>query len=392
MSAIRTGLGVAAVLAGVSCLAYGAGKKEKIFPSLSSSENAVIQAFSEGRGTDAFREVDEDATVNRPKLHASLKAVLRPAGTREYVVIVGVNGTGKSTAVRQVLSQLEDPKGAVYINCLQYKMFSLQLSRLIGYEAETGIRGGIKRYLERSSREDKLDDDKEPMATFLKLATPLLEAASQYKAATKRPMVLVIDSTDILAKRDPMFLEELQTYAKDCADRGTLRIVFVSSDGTALPFLMSKSAWSRASAPFEIGEISDEDAVQYLVERNVPKDIAEKAVHSFTGGLFRFLNDFVSRYSEGQSLDEIIDVENRALGEKLLDLALKKDNAVFTGLLTHKFIGRNEARESLQKSVIDALVANNILAAHPNNTLTFHHRHVAAWFAENSEMKRGEQN
>jgi hypothetical protein len=66
MSAIRTGLGVAAVLAGVSCLAYGAGKKEKIFFSLSSSENAIIHAFSEGRWTDAFWEVDAGATVKRP--------------------------------------------------------------------------------------------------------------------------------------------------------------------------------------------------------------------------------------------------------------------------------------------------------------------------------------
>jgi Cdc6-like AAA superfamily ATPase len=144
-----------------------------------------------------------------------LKAVLRPAETTEYVVIVGESGTGKSTAVSAVATGRSE-KGAVYINCSDYKMFSLQLSRLIGSEAETGIRGGIRRYLERSNREDKLVYDKEPMATFLKLATPLLQAAEQYEAATKRPMVLVIDSADELAKRDQMFMEELQIYAKDC--------------------------------------------------------------------------------------------------------------------------------------------------------------------------------
>jgi ABC-type oligopeptide transport system ATPase subunit len=341
---------------------------------------------------DAFQAPDADAKVKRPKLHASLKAVLRPSETKQYVVIVGENGTGKSTAVRQVLSKLEEPKGVVYINCSQYNRFSLQLSRLIGYEAESDIRGGIKRYIERGNREDSLDFSQEPSATFRKLATPLLEAAGQYKAATNRPMVLVIDSTDILAKRDPLFLEELQTYAKDCADRGTLRVVFVSSDRTALHFLMSKSAWSRASVPFEIGEISDEDAVQYLVDCNIPKDIAEKAVHTFTGGLFRILNDFVSRYSQGQTLDEIIDSENWKLSAKLRKLEINKHNEAFRHLLTHGFIVEDVALSFLSVKAVDALVANNILALHPNTKLTFHHRHVAAWFAENSETKRGDQN
>jgi transcriptional regulator with GAF, ATPase, and Fis domain len=144
MSAVRTGFGVAAALVGISYLAYGAGKKEKILPSFSSSDKAIIQAFSEGRGMDAFQAPDADAKVKRPKLHASLKAVLRPSETKQYVVIVGENGTGKSTAVRQVLSKLEEPKGVVYINCSQYNRFSLQLSRLIGYEAESDIRGGHK--------------------------------------------------------------------------------------------------------------------------------------------------------------------------------------------------------------------------------------------------------
>jgi hypothetical protein len=163
--------------------------------------------------------------------------------------------------------------------------------------------------------------------------------------------------------------------------------VFVSSDGTALPFLMSKSAWSRAST-FEIGEISDEDAVQYLVDRGIPKDVAENAVHSFTGGLFRFLKAFVSRYSRGQILDEIIDDENTALHLKMVELGISQD-AVFKHLLTHKFIRAGDAIAMLSKKEIDALVASNILAAHPDNTLTFHHRHVATWFAENDEAKEG---
>jgi energy-coupling factor transporter ATP-binding protein EcfA2 len=366
---------------GIPCyLLFGAGKKESLLPSFGSPEYAIIKAFEEGGGT--IYSEDVNANVERSTLHQELKKVLHPEKTRQYAVIVGENGTGKSTAVRQVLSSLEFPKGSVYINCpADHKEFSRELFQIIRYDSERDIRGGIKRRVELTSNEEKAGVEQEPLATFRKFARSLLAAAETYKKTHKRPMVLVIDSADILAKEDPKFLYFLQNFAKDCADRGTLRIVFVSSDGSALPLLISQSSWSRAEAPFEIGEISDEDAVKFLCDRNVPEIIAREAVRCLTGGLFASLNTFVSNNEKGRKLEDIINEKNRKVDNSLLKLKFPPTHELFRYLTIHKRIPSNEARRemNLSEEQIDALVKCNILATHPDETLTLHDRHVAVW-------------
>ncbi len=79
-------------------------------------------------------------------------------------------------------------------------------------------------------------------------------------------MTLVIDNTQKLAYSKPEFLDALQEFAKDAADNGNLRIVFVSSDFTVLTRLQTKTEWSRCRA-VEVGEgdISEEAALGYLM-------------------------------------------------------------------------------------------------------------------------------
>ncbi len=121
------------------------------------------------------------------------------------------------------------------------------------------------------------------------------KTARAYKAKHQRPLVLVIDAADRVAQYDPKFFFVLQDFAKDCADKGILRVVFVSPEGVALPVLESSSAWSRALSPIEEGEISDEDAVKYLESEGVIHDDAVDAVKNITGGRFSLLTDKVAR-------------------------------------------------------------------------------------------------
>jgi hypothetical protein len=44
---------------------------------------------------------------------------------------------------------------------------------------------------------------------------------------------------DLVAKKDAVFFSDLQDFAKACADNGNLRVVFIFSDGNALPLLLS---------------------------------------------------------------------------------------------------------------------------------------------------------
>jgi len=47
------------------------------------------------------------------------------------------------------------------------------------------------------------------------------------------PAVLVFDNINTIAKKDPELLYKLQSLAKEAADKGPYKIVFVCSDSTA---------------------------------------------------------------------------------------------------------------------------------------------------------------
>ncbi|RHZ81271.1 hypothetical protein Glove_122g7 [Diversispora epigaea] len=120
----------------------------------------------------------------------------------------------------------------------------------------------------------------------------LLRAANYYMKKYKRPMVLVLDQVDRIAKKDPVFLGILQDFAKDSADGGTLVIVFIASEGLVPQIMKSRrSAWSRAITPFEVGDISDEEAVKFLQDSGIDKKKAEYAVKYLTGGRFTLLKE-----------------------------------------------------------------------------------------------------
>ena len=327
--------------------------------------------------------------IDRKALVDNLLPILQPSKSNSYVVIVGEKGTGKTTAVRQALTALERPRGAVYIDCPETADdFSVYLAELIGFREQLDISGGVKRKIESTTKEEKNVDPKdEPLATFRKLLQPLIDAAATFKAKNGRPMVLVIDSTDLLAKQCPAFLGILQDFAKNCADDGHLRIVFISSDGSALPLMMARSSWSRADDPYEIGEISDDLAVEYLTSNGVREDEAKLAVANLTGGLFGALNKFVTSSLKGKTYEQLMEQRDEALRKALLILKVPFHHVLFQRLVNKHSVGSAEALDlRMEQALLDCLLKNNILAAHPNETYTFHDRHTATWFSR--EVKK----
>jgi hypothetical protein len=199
-------------------------------------------------------------------------------------------------------------------------------------------------------------------------------------------VTLVLDAADRVAKSDPAFLTQLQDFAKDCADLvgGPLLVVFVSGEGTVLPVLQSSSAWSRAAAPLEIGDVDDSDAIEYLVKtKGVPKDDAVDAVSTITGGRFALLNTYIRSRSAGSSNAEIRDVYYKTTDETLKNIGIASNNALFRALIREKKYDTNKALdiEGMTKDKLEALLKANILAVHPNKTYTFHSRHVETFVA-----------
>ena len=146
------------------------------------------------------------------------------------------------------------------------------------------------------------------------VSAALRDGAAAYHAKFGRPAVLVIDGADLIAKNDEKFFGKLQGFAKTCADERHLRVVFVFSDGVALPLLQKSSAYSRCAPPLEVGDVSDSVAVGYLVQRDVPKDRATQAVRQLTGGRF-YLLSMVAGW-KGPDLDSLRDALDNNVARK----------------------------------------------------------------------------
>ena len=64
--------------------------------------------------------------------------------------------------------------------------------------------------------------------------------AVKFRAQHGRPAVLVFDNINVVAKKSPSLLYDLQALAKQAADAGIYKVVFVCSDGVAPPLLEGK--------------------------------------------------------------------------------------------------------------------------------------------------------
>ena len=93
------------------------------------------------------------------------------------------------------------------------------------------------------------------------LKPAFLEAVTAFKKQYNQLPVVVIDSADILAKKDPEFFKDFQNFAKLCADKELVTFVFICAHSSALSYLLGSdnSARSRLMT-VEVGDISDKEA------------------------------------------------------------------------------------------------------------------------------------
>ena len=89
------------------------------------------------------------------------------------------------------------------------------------------------------------------------------------------------------------------------------------------------------------------------------------------GGLFASLNHFVSNYSEGRKLEDIVVERDRTTERALLGLGVSPKHAVFQHLGNNKT--ESAIKQEMSEELIEGLVKRNVLATHPDGTLTFHH-------------------
>eukprot|EP00669_Euglena_mutabilis_P005076 TRINITY_DN1644_c0_g1_i6.p1 TRINITY_DN1644_c0_g1~~TRINITY_DN1644_c0_g1_i6.p1 ORF type:complete len:174 (+),score=15.77 TRINITY_DN1644_c0_g1_i6:353-874(+) len=148
--------------------------------------------------------------------------------------------------------------------------------------------------------------------------------------------VLIIDSVETLAKKDPEFLEVLLLFAKACADKDTMRMLFVGSEGETLPILEGYSSYSRA-VPFGslFMDIPDSQAIIYLQHLIPPEEEsqAKALVKDLTGGRFTLLNKVAHLVRNGTPYEQIRGDFLNAVSEKLTACNVSKDDVLALNLL-----------------------------------------------------------
>jgi len=246
-------------------------------------------------------------------------------------------------------------------------LFPAKLAKAVDYNPNVlDVFGGIKRA--GSDSEIKWDA----------LQQALTETALHFKEKHGRQPVLVIDAADFIAKRDPAFMKELQDFAKTNADQGNLRTVFVTSEGTTLPLMMGSSSIERGKV-IEISDLTDQEALGYLLNRKVPEDRAKDAVANITGGRLIRLSNYAESYTSFPTNADYRKVFDERTGGSLKDLKIKEDHELFKKLLKDRAVGETAAKNLVDAKMIKDLLEANILAQHPNGTYTFHSRVVETY-------------
>jgi len=97
--------------------------------------------------------------------------------------------------------------------------------------------------------------------------------------------VLFLDGIDLVVKYDEKLFGALVTQAKGLSNRGMLRVVFVSSDGSVIPLLQKYAAINRMDTIEEVLDISSEDALKYLAHFGITGSKAKRIVNSVGGRL-----------------------------------------------------------------------------------------------------------
>ncbi|CAG8741958.1 14456_t:CDS:2, partial [Acaulospora morrowiae] len=154
-------------------------------------------------------------------------------------------------------------------------------------------------------------------------------ASEVYKKKNHKPPVIIYDNVNRLVKDNAKILDILQDDAKDNADDSAYIAVFVS-EGNVPKRLQSRSSWSRAE-PIEIGDISREESLNYLINKRGIKTVKEGKIDTtdaeklfdLVGGRIIDLKSVADLYQEGQSIEVIkheilVKVNNKFRTAKLL--------------------------------------------------------------------------
>ncbi|EIE19695.1 hypothetical protein COCSUDRAFT_44528 [Coccomyxa subellipsoidea C-169] len=279
-----------------------------------------------------YVERKEDSAVLRQLLDCTGQT---PSGF--FYFLTGPPGGGKTTLAQRVIHELRE--GVLYVEAPsdagqfgQQLASTLQLVEQLPnplfliYDYVLNIAGGPEQ--ERTSK----------LSSCL---SALETAARAFRAARRRPAVLVIDNAERLAAKESV-MRDMLFAAQQWADRGLVRVVFVSSDDALITRLLGQSRCSKA-ASVEMGDLSEEQALQYLEKRGVAAKAAAQVVDVTGGRLLQLMSAvevlehggtpedvrrlaLVAAEAEFQKVGLLDDTPQSAAGLRVVQALLQADN------------------------------------------------------------------
>ena len=219
-------------------------------------------------------------------------------------MVEGTHGTGKTTVLRQALLPFS-VSGVAHLHVH------------VGGNGDVGTSLWSALKLEdycQSSWAKILSYPNVPPHTFICSSSPsdrlhfalkiLTEVAAQISEEDGIPPVVVFDNTaQILNYPDGLkSVHLLQDTAKIVSDEGFMIVLFASSESSIPTIMRSRSSISRLHDVFEVGDITDEEAADYLICMcpNATKDVIAKTVQ-LIGGRFAHLKTAVGYINRGEA-------------------------------------------------------------------------------------------
>ncbi|RIA90851.1 P-loop containing nucleoside triphosphate hydrolase protein [Glomus cerebriforme] len=314
----------------------------------SCNESLLNETMEKGTRPDVG--IKEDELVPRPVVIERLKKILLPRKDQSfYYVVCGEHGTGKTVLTRIASREVgEDKKrgiqggrGVIYVdippNDPNVKDFDEEFGEAFGkalnFKFEENISFSaqlMKKYLVTPA------DSKPKWKRALKA---FKRASAVYKKTNPchQPPVIVYDN---ISHIDPGILDYLQDDAKKSADGRNYITVFVCSEGSVPRRMESRSAWSRAKAVIEIGDLSEEESMKYLTEKRKINEVDTKKIYELVGGRIIDLKDVADDFLAKKPFED-------TKGQILAKVKQKFESAKLL---------RNQTHHEAGKGVIDALL------------------------------------
>lgn len=284
----------------------------------------MSHAYAKGNILPPFTENSyETAYFPRPALEKTLREVLCPKFTNEYYLISGESGSGKTRTVVEVIRRLIATEGRhsrgapVYVLSIQGRNFPETLARAVGFNFDEHI--SFQFFLDFVMRIHTFPQ-RDDHNRLIRVLDAVEKSAFAYMTRNGRPMVLVVDGANSLEQYMPGALRMLQEKAKLWADANIAKIVFITNDEETGSLLQKQSSnWSRAATPIIVGDLTNEEAIEYLLvskfmensdsteeEDAMPLQVAERIV-DLVGGRMHHLIVCKRSWVTGRPIGETVE-------------------------------------------------------------------------------------